>query len=373
MRVAGCKSIYDMTKHSAMLTAAVGHLHHAYQMVNRSGREMAENRYDLAVVIDAPTLNLQVAKLAKSLSIPVLYYIAPQTWAWAGRFRINRVRQRVDRVACIWPFEEPYFRCHGIDADYVGHPLFARLLSHDLDENAVQELRSGDGPVLTIMPGSRRHVVRENFTNQLTVARAVRQRFPALRVLVSVANGRVKSMIREATKDLDFPVELHERENAELLRAADLALVVSGTITLEAAYHRTPMIVMYNASRGLYRLFRWLISTQYLSLPNILAGRELVPEFMPYYVSPEPIIDQAVNLLSDADARRQMSDELGKLVSPFIHTTASETTARILMDMIEVCGNSGASPITVPTPRFDETSPKNRPASKPTAPGKTPA
>ncbi len=336
MRRAGCNSIYDMTKHSSMLTAVLGQAHHAYRMLSLARHALEQTAFDLAVVVDAPTLHLPVAKHAGAAGIPVLYYIAPQTWAWGGNLRIPRVRARVDRIACIWPFEEPYFRSHGIDADYVGHPLFARLTARQVDRNAVEALRSHGGPVLTIMPGSRRHVVEENFSNQLAVAQAVRGRFPALKILVSVANARVKHCLRGIMADLDSTgVELHQRENAELLAAADLALVASGTVTLEAAYHRTPMIVMYNSSRRLYPFVQWLISTPYFSLPNILAQRELVPEFMPYYVSIDPIVDRALGLMSDPDARRHMAAELGRTIDPFVHTQASDTTARIVLDMVE--------------------------------------
>ena len=132
------------------------------------------------------------------------------------------------------------------------------------------------------------------------------------------------------------PLAEPEDRNADLLTAADLALVASGTATLEVAFRHTPMIVMYNASRWAYRLVgQWLLKTRQLSLVNILAGRELVPEFMPYYTSTDPIAERAIELLSDADARRQMSDALAALIKPLVKTGASENTARILLEMID--------------------------------------
>lgn len=335
MRQAGCESVFDMTAHSSMLMGAFGHVHHGYRMLALSKRVLESQRFNAAVAVDSPILNLRVSRRAKSLQVPVLYYIAPQLWAWAGSLRINAVRAGVDRIACLLPFEEPYFRSYGVEANYVGHPLFATLAAHQLDSEAVERLRQGGGSVLAILPGSRRHVVTENFPSQLKVAQALRSRFNDLKVLVSIANPQVRPLLADLSRAVSIPIEFHEGQNAELLRAADLALVVSGTITLEAAYHRTPMIVMYNSSRLMYQLVRVIISTRFYSLPNILADRELVPEFMPYYTSVEPIIARAAALLSDATARQRVSAALADLVKPFMNMDAADTTAKILLDLIE--------------------------------------
>ena len=339
MQQAGCKSIYDMSQHSSMLIGAAGHVHHAYRMLSLVRRELAGGHFHAAAVIDAPILNLRVAKRAKSLGIPVLYYIAPQLWAWAENLRISRVRSTVDRIACILPFEEPYYRAFGVEASYVGHPLFASLAARKIDEGVLRRLRDGGRPILTIMPGSRRHVVGENFPGQLQVAEQLRARFPNLRILVSVANDLVRPLLERVSHGIDVPVQFHAGGNAELLSAADLALISSGTATLEAAYHNTPMIVMYKSSRFLYQwLFRFVITTSYFSLPNILANREVVPEFMPSYRSIDPIVERAAVLLADSAARERMSADLAELVRPFLDSTASDTTAKILLDLIETHG-----------------------------------
>lgn len=335
MRQAGCESIYDMTQHSSMLMGVFKNLHRGYEMLRLSAEHLEQQPFSAAIVIDSPVINLRIAKKAKSLGIPVLYYIAPQMWACAGRYRIGNLRACADRVACILPFEEPYFRAYGIEASYVGHPLFATLAGHTLDDEMVQRLKTGSRPILAILPGSRRHVVAENFPSQLQVARRLRTKFPQLKTLISAANGQVRPILEDLARAVDVPVEFHDSANAELLSAADLALIASGTATLEAAYHHTPMIVMYNSSRLIYQFVRYVLTTKHFSLPNILAGRELVPEFMPYYRSIDPIVDQAASLLDDEPARRRMSAGLAEMVRPFLNTTASETTAKILLDMIE--------------------------------------
>lgn len=335
MRLEGCAGVYDMTAHSSMLSAIAGHIHHGLKMLLHCHQQLSSRQYGLAVVVDSPFINLQVARIARKCGVPVLYYIAPQLWAWGERLRIRRVRARVDRIACIWPFEEPFFRSYGIETHYVGHPLFERLSGRAVLPEDVTRIKKGSDLTLVIMPGSRKQEAVSNFPSQLRVARALLRRFADLQVLVSAANEQVRPVLEHFAGEVDFPIELHEGQNAELLSAADLALVVSGTVTLEAAYYRCPMIVMYNTRRSWYLLFKWIINTPYFSLPNIVAQREIVPEFMPYYRSIEPILEVAHQLLEDRDRRMGMSAELGELIQPFINTTASKNSAKVVLDMLE--------------------------------------
>jgi lipid-A-disaccharide synthase len=335
MREAGCHPIFDMTAHSAMLLGVIRVVGPALRLLATTKRHLRERHFAAAVVVNSPTLNLPIARQAKRNGIPVLYFIAPQLWAW-GEFRVGRVRRRVDRLAVILPFEEKFFRDRHLDATYVGHPLADAMAERPPSSDGVASIRKLGEPVVAILPGSRRHVVREVLPGQLEVASRIVDRFPGVHVGVSVAGPVARSDVAARITASGLPITAYEDRNADLLTAADLALVASGTATLEVAFRHTPMIVMYNASRWAYRLVgRWFIKTPQLSLVNILAGRELVPEFMPYYTSTDPIAERAIELLSDADARRQMSDALAALMKPLVKTGASEDTARILLEMID--------------------------------------
>lgn len=335
MQEAGCQPIFDMTGHSAMLLGVVRAVGPAVRLLAAAKRHLREHRFAAAVVVDSPTLNLPIARQAKRRGIPVLYYIAPQLWAW-GAFRVRRVRKRVDHLAVILPFEEKYFRDRQIDATYVGHPLFDSLTQHPPDQAGTASIRKQGHPVVALLPGSRQHVVREVLPGQLEVVSHIVQQFPEAHFGVSVANSVVSDEIQRCIATSGLSVTAYEGRNAELLTASDLALVASGTATLEVACRHTPMIVMYNASRWGYRLVgRWFISARHLSLINILAGREVVPEFMPYYTSTGPIADRAIDLLSDPAARRQMSEDLTAVIDSLVKTGASENTARLLLNMID--------------------------------------
>ncbi|MFQ5494918.1 MAG: lipid-A-disaccharide synthase [Phycisphaerae bacterium] len=334
MAEAGCDRLFDFTDHAAMLLGVVKVAGRAARMVRTCDAALRGRSFDAAVVLDSPTLHLPLAARAHALDIPVLYYIAPQLWAW-GANRIHKLRNDVDRVAVILPFEERYFRDRGVRATYVGHPLAERVAASDVDPRSVERIRGDAERFVALLPGSRRHVVEAILPGQLDVARQIAESVRGVRFGVSVAGESVAPLVQRAIASAAVPVTAHSDEYAALIAAADLVLVASGTSTLEVVFHRRPMVVMYNASRLFYQTVgRWLIRTPYLSLPNILAGRRIVPEFMPYYTSTEPIAARAIELLQSDDARRAMMADLETIVRPLRDTRASQATADLLLQMI---------------------------------------
>lgn len=339
MRAAGCERIFDMTRHSAMLLGAVRSAGRAAQMLLTCAAYLRRFRFDAAVLIDSPTLHLPLARRAHAAGVPVLYYIAPQMWAW-GAYRIHRLRNDVERLAVILPFEESYFRERGVEATFVGHPLADAWATRSINRPAVEVIRAQGQPVVALLPGSRRHVVQEVLHGQLAVADRIKAVLPQASFGVSVANPQVAPIISAMIGGHRTAVRAFSGGHAELLEAADLVLVASGTSTLEVAFHQRPMIVMYNASRIGYQLFaRWFIRARHLALPNILAGREIVPEFMPYYNSIDPIADRAVALLTSQTARSEMCAALAAIVEPLKAARASQRTADLLLEMIRAGGH----------------------------------
>lgn len=323
-----------------MGAAALRRVPESYFLLRRLRQYLAEQKFNAAVLVDSPALNLPIASICRKLNIPVLYFIAPQTWAWGPKgWRNARVRKRVTRLACIWPFEEPYFRDAGIPADYVGHPSFDRLLGVKPTAEQIADMKGSATPLITLLPGSRQHVVDEVFPGQLEIARALAIRYRNISFVVVAANAEMKAVIetaiREHGRSLPIKVVQGAESRAAAIEAADLVLVASGTITLEVAYRGAPMLVMYNASRWTYNLIgRWLITTPHLSIPNILAGRRIVPEFMPYYLNVDPIIAAAVEWLSTPGKLQKVREDLLASVRPIVKGGASDQAARILSEMI---------------------------------------
>ncbi len=330
---AGCERIFDMSGQAGMLLGALKVAGRASKMLTTADACLRSAPFDACVVIDSPTLHLPLMKRAKAAGVPTLFYIAPQMWAW-GTYRIHKLRDQVSAVAAILPFEEAFFRGHGIDATFVGHPLAEQIKAETADQHAIDVMRRSGKPMIAILPGSRTHVVEEVLPGQLEVVAAIARELPGAAFGISVASPRIGKIIDALVTRAGLAGRVIPQPHRELIRAADLTIVASGTTTLEVAFHEKPMIVMYNASPVFYHLVgRWMLHTKYLSLPNILAGKQIVPEFMPYYRSTEPIIQTAMSLLQHADERKEMSRALAEVVAPLRKGSAAKRTAELLLSI----------------------------------------
>lgn len=363
---AGVRSIEDMTSKAAMLNHAAVHGPKALMTLCELDRAFSYNPPDLAILLDSPTAHLPLARRLKSRGIPVFYYIAPQVWAWA-RFRVAKVRSRTDRVACILPFEEGYFRTRGVNATFVGHPLLDRLRACPPDSARLAQLQAVGRPLVALLPGSRRHVIDSTLADMLYCARRVRKQHPSTQFVIPAARADLLPQILDACRRAgveavtDTALVRHDMHgqggvgatsstlgrpelqvlvllghNAEILTAADLVLVASGTATLEVAHYNKPMIVCYKGNKLLYWLIaRWLIAIPHLSLVNILAGERLVPEFMPYYTDPEAIAQEAIELLANDPRRRRMQARLAEIMAPLDKPNVSARVAQMALDLAD--------------------------------------
>lgn len=337
MRAAGAETLYDLTAHAAMLTGVVGLVGRAFRALRIVAESWREAPPDLVVLLDSPELHLRLARRARERGLPVLYYIAPQTWAArAGRNR--QLAAWVDRLACILPFEQEYFRRAGVNAEYVGHPLFESLRRQRPDAALVARLRRDGLPLIALLPGSRRHVIDAVLPRQLAVTSRLRDAGVKLRPAISAVDAERAEQIRRHVVAADVPAEVVVADNASLLAAADLALVASGTATLEVAYYRKPMIVLYDPGRllaALYRPFgRLVVKAPHLALVNVLAGRRIVPEFVPLPGDPTLVARVAEQLLRDTTWRSLMARQLDELVRPLEQTSASANVCRLMNELL---------------------------------------
>ena len=249
------------------------HLPAHLRLLRRVKERLRSGRVGLVVLIDYPGFNLRVARAAHDAGVPVLYYITPQVWAWkAGRLKM--MAEVITRAAVILPFEEALLRGAGIDATFVGHPLLDRALA--LPDRAEARRRIGlpiDGEVLALFPGSRAQEIERHLQGFEAVARELQRRRPGLQVVVSVA-----PTIRLDASRLPFPMV--RAQSFDVLRAADVALCKSGTTTLEAAVAGCPCAVVYQTSRISYEIARRLVRIPHIGLLNVVAGREVAPEFV---------------------------------------------------------------------------------------------
>ena len=212
----------------------------------------------------------------------MFYYVPPQLWAWAG-WRVSKVRKFVDHVLCSLPFEPDWYHARGVEkAEYVGHPYFDELATRKLDEAFLAEQRAQGGPVVLLLPGSRTQELSKNLPTLLKAAGRLAARHPKARFLVAGLNDRHAVLIRKIIDDagVRLHIEVHAGRTPELIRLADIAWAVSGSVGLELMMEAVPTVVLYKIRSWELWVARWFIRTPYISLVNLLAGAEVMPEYL---------------------------------------------------------------------------------------------
>jgi lipid-A-disaccharide synthase len=296
---------------------------------------MRQHQPVVHVPVDSPAANFPICKMAKEMGIKVVHLVAPQIWAW-GRWRIGKLRRRTDLVLCLLPFEERFFQKRRVPARFIGHPLFDQIPgSQELDHKAA---RYGEGsPKLAFMPGSRPAELNKSFPVLLDVFRALQRRYPDAAGVVAAVKPAVEQKLKEMAKDLGgWPegLQIAASDTDSIIRWCDLAIVKSGTITLQIARQIRPMVAFYKSSPLLYYLIgKWVVSTKYFTLPNVLAHREIVPELVPHFGGPEPIIAAAQQLIDDPQKAEQQRQELRRIVDLFKGRNAASAAADAIGEM----------------------------------------
>lgn len=252
--------------------------------------EAARQRPDAALLLDLPDFNLRLARRLRRLGVPVVYFIAPQAWAWR-RGRVRQLRRRVQRLCVIFPFEEEFFRRFGVNAEYVGHPL-ARL----------EPSPPAEPPRVALLPGSRPREIERLLPVAAQAARILKEGHPELRFVLAVAPGLDGAALQERLRHAGVVTEA-AAGGQQALRGATLALCASGTATLEAALLEVPAVVFYKVSRLTYALVRPIYRLRHVCIVNILAGREVVPELLQGNARPKAVAAAAERLLADGPER----------------------------------------------------------------------
>jgi len=288
---------------------------------------------DLLILIDFPDFNLNIAAAAKRMGIPVLYYISPQIWAWR-RGRVKRIARCVDRMAVILPFEEQFYTENDVKATFVGHPLLDDPLPA-----AEQVLASGGkGPVtIGLMPGSREMEIARHLPVMLDSARILKDRLKHVTFILSHAPSVAREQIEMITDDhpSQLAMEVISDGVETVFKRSDLVMAASGTVTLQAAIHGTPMVIMYKVSPISFLLGRALVRVSHIGLVNLVAGRELVPEFVQRTASAENIAAAVENMLADRQQLHQLKQQLLALRDVLGGEGASERVAGLALEMLD--------------------------------------
>lgn len=284
MAAAGVELLEDLVSEPVMgVLPVLKRLPFFFGLYRRLLTRLERDPPDVVVGIDYPGLNLRLAKAARRRGVPFVDYIAPQVWAWAP-WRARSMARSVTRVVAILPFEEPIFREVGGEAVFVGHPLFESLARRPADTAYGERLRASvpeGGALVALMPGSRRAEVEANLPMQLAAAQLVLVHSPHTRFVVPLAAERLRPLVEAAVARGPGGIAIAPPERSDdAMAAADAAVTVSGTATLHLVAHDTPAVVMYGVSTANRLLARLLLVSPFIALPNLLSGREILPEFL---------------------------------------------------------------------------------------------
>jgi lipid-A-disaccharide synthase len=340
MEAAGCSLLFPLTTLAVMGVFRVIPMIWKFYGLYRQAREyLQRHKPDLVVLVDFPGFNWWIASAAKQAGIPVVYYLPPQLWAWAP-WRIWRVRKYVDLVLSGLTFETDWYAERKIPVLYVGHPFFDEIAEHRLDEAFCREWTNAKAPTVALLPGSRTHEVSGNWPVIVEVARRLHQRHPEVNFLV--ANYREKQRI-ECSDYLqkhapELPLTCFVGKTSEIIELADCALMVSGSVSLEMLARRTPAAVLYQCNWPTYILGRLLVTCRYMSLPNLIARRQIMPEYV-CVGDPEPVVRQLVvdleTWLSQPAALAHARTELEELRERIHSTGATSRVAALLLERLQ--------------------------------------
>jgi lipid-A-disaccharide synthase len=332
MEAAGAQIVVDIRDLSVMgITSVLLKAPQILRLLSRLKRLLAQRRPDLLVLIDFQDFNLHLAGYAKKIGIPVLFYISPKVWAWrAGR--IHKIKRRVDHMAVIFPFEKSFYDNHGVPATFVGHPLMDGAPAENAHE---QGNPFGKNRSVALLPGSRASEVIRLLPEMLKAAHILQQEEPELQFVISRAPSIDAALIDHLTQHHGVAqASITDDPVYDIFRHCRLAIVASGTASLEAAIYGIPTIIIYSVSNLTYMLGKLLVRVPHIGLANLIANKRVLPELVQDQATAAQIAATAQHLLSDGEAYRRMQSELRRIRKQLGRAGASDRVAAIACDMM---------------------------------------
>ncbi|MEW6333067.1 MAG: lipid-A-disaccharide synthase [Thermodesulfobacteriota bacterium] len=335
MKAAGVRLIADAADMAVVgLTEVVFKLGLLLKVMHRLKASLKTEPPDLVILIDYPDFNLSIARAARKQGIRVLYYISPQVWAWR-KGRIAAIRSSVDRMAVILPFEKEFYREAGMDVTFVGHPLLDEVKKKYRRREALRRFGLKDEALtVALLPGSRRSEVARLLPEMLQACRILEDRLSPLQFILPMAGTLDPGLVQDILRQFPVQVSVVRDEIYDAVAVSDVAIVASGTATLETALLEIPMVVVYKVSAPSYAIGRRVIHVEHISLANLIAGRQVVPELIQDEAHSERIADEVRQLLVRAEKRRAMKAALAEIRGKLGAPGASQRTAQIAWEML---------------------------------------
>ena len=286
---------------------------------------------DLLVLIDFPEFNLRLAKVAKRANVPVFYYISPQVWAWR-RKRVYTIARRVDLLAAVFPFEPDFYAAHGCSVEFVGHPLVDRVRPTRSRADTLRRYHLDPArKTIVLLPGSRTQEVRYLLPPLLRVITTLGDTY---QFILAVASTLDLDRIETTARSHSAAIRIVQGDTYNVAYAADLAIVASGTATLEMALLERPMVIVYRLAPVTYALARLFVHVPFIGMPNLIAERQVVPELIQSAVTPERIATEARRLLTDARAYSVAQEGLREVRTRLGEPGAAKRAADLIFNLL---------------------------------------
>ena len=336
MQEAGVELYAPIERLSSMgLTEILGHLPYLRRLLSKMAELMDRRRPDLLILIDYPGFNLRLAGMARKRRIPVLYYICPKVWAW-GAWRIPLISRRVTKLLAVFPFEPQLFHGRGLDVMFIGHPLLDVVSPSSSKTAFFREMGlPPDDPVIGLLPGSRPQEVERLYPVMIQAARIIEKHIKGVLFLVGKAHTVEEPLYARIAEMSDMDLIVVEGRTYDIMKYSDLLLVASGTATMEAAIVGTPMVILYKMAPLSYLVGRIMVHIPYIGLPNIVSGREIVPELIQGEATPYRVAAEALAIWKDGHRNLEVRRALAGVKEKLGRRGASERAAHVALEMLE--------------------------------------
>jgi lipid-A-disaccharide synthase len=333
MREASVELLADSSQVAVVgITEVIRRLPAVWRIYQQLAQESARRKPKLAILVDFPDFNLRLARRLHAQGTRIVYFISPQLWAWRPG-RVHLMKRLVERVLCIFPFEEDFYRKAGVPVNFVGHPLVNSVRpSRTREELAARHGFAAGKPMIALLPGSRPGEIAHNLPAMLDACHLLAAS-GSYEFVLAVAPGIFEAQIAEHART-DLPIHLAHESTYDVLNAADVSIVASGTATVEAALLGAPMVVVYRVSATTAFIARRLVRTPHFSMANLIAGRRVVPELIQEEFTPEAVAHEVRGLLDSADARGQMQRDLADVRARLGPGGAIDRAAEIIARML---------------------------------------
>ena len=336
METLGFQSHYPMEKLSVRGYAEVlWHYREILSIRSRMAKALLAERPDVFIGVDASDFNLALERRLKDAGVPAVHYVSPSVWAWRG-WRVRKIARSVSRILVMFPFEQPLYEKAGVPVTYVGHPLADLIPLEPKKHEARAALRLPTGKlIVALLPGSRRSEMQYMAQTFIQAAHRFRQEVHDVHFVCPTVTRDTRDMFERTVHEqqrTDLPLTLLFGHSHEALEAADLALVASGTATLETALFKTPMVIAYRQAPITWALMRGMIYLPYVGMPNILAGEKLVPEYLQDDANPAALAGALLTLLRDTAAQRRQVERFRE----FHHLLRQNAADKAALAVLEV-------------------------------------